>query len=86
MEGSHVVDGRTVGIYVHGYTDSLGQEVQEHVQVVQDDGTDLVVLKEKRAVSVAVRVEDAIDLQMVTDIKFVPEPRRPAADFVFRSV
>jgi hypothetical protein len=80
---SHPFDGahqtaarRSVGIYQAGGRDAMGDPIPEHVVIVKPDGTDLMILKDDKAVRMAFNPADLPDLKPVENADELPEPRR----------
>jgi len=76
FDGAHTTpDGRSVGIYQRGRTDSLGGESPQHVAIVRPDGTNLVAFADSKAVDVLVDPADLTDLQPLLDLASLPPGR-----------
>jgi hypothetical protein len=80
VPGAHVAkDGLVVGIFQKGGTDGLGQPFPDRVMVVDNDGQNILYIKDGTIASVQFAPAEARGLVAVTDAADIPAKRMETA-------
>lgn len=75
--GAHkAADGKTVGLFVRGGVDGLGQSHVDRIMVVDDDGGNMLVVEKGQVKSVELSPASAVGLCELDTVADIPAKRR----------
>jgi hypothetical protein len=77
IAGAHkAADGATVGLFIRGGTDGLGQVSDDRVMVCCPEGENIAVIEKGQVKNITLTPEEAVNLRAILEHDDIPAKRR----------